>query len=171
MTDHESIWCIVTEKKIDPVEVFELASDCGHGAQNFFFGAVRAKNLGRTVVAVAYEAFVPLAEATLFEIAREARAEWGELLRICVIHRTGKLEVGELSVAIGVSSPHRDESYQASRYIIEQIKQRAPIWKKEFYEDGETEWLKGYALCQHNHGHEEVEHREDGSECGPKGKC
>lgn len=171
MTDHESIWCIVTDKRISPIDVFELASDLSHGAQNFFFGAVRAKNLGRTVVAVAYDAFVPLAEATLFEIAREARSKWGESLKICVTHRTGKLEVGELSVAIGVSSPHRNESYQASRYIIEQIKKRAPIWKKEFYDNGETEWLKGHALCQHSHSLEEDEYSEDGSEYKPKGTC
>lgn len=153
MTDNKSIWCIVSEKKINPTDVFEFASDFGHGAQNFFFGAVRAKNFGRTVVAVAYDAFVPLAEATLFEIVRESKAKWGKSLKICVMHRTGKLDVGELSVAIGVSSPHRDECYQASRYIIEQIKQRAPIWKKEFYDNGETEWLKGHALCQHSHAH------------------
>ena len=151
MTHHESVLCVVTEKQINPSEVFALTSNFSHGAQNFFFGAVRAKNLGRTVVAVAYDAFVPFAEVTIFEIAGEARTKWGDSLKICVIHRTGKLKVGELSVAIGVSSPHRDESYRASRYIIEQIKQRAPIWKKEFYENGETEWLKGHALCQHVH--------------------
>jgi len=170
--DHESTWCIVTEKRINPVDVFELASDFGHGAQNFFFGAVRSKNLGRTVVAVGYDAFTPLAEATLYEIANEAKAKWGSTLKICIIHRIGKLEVGELSVAVGVSSPHRDESYQVSRYIIEQIKLRAPIWKKEFYDDGETEWLKGHALCQHSHHHEENENIEEGvSGNKPTGTC
>jgi len=103
--DHESTWCIVTEKRINPVDVFELASDFGHGAQNFFFGAVRSKNLGRTVVAVGYDAFTPLAEATLYEIANEAKAKWGSTLKICIIHRIGKLEVGELSVAVGVAHP------------------------------------------------------------------
>ena len=102
-------------------------------------------------MAVSYDAFVPLAEQILKEIADEACKQWGEDLRIFIQHRTGRLEPGEVSVAIGVSSMHRNESYLASRYIIEQIKVRAPIWKKEHYENGETEWLKGHALCQHAH--------------------
>jgi molybdopterin synthase catalytic subunit len=120
----------------------------GHGAEILFLGVVRDINLGRKVTAVAYDAFPPLAEKTLAAIADEARAQWGDL-QIAIFHRTGKLTVGEVSLAIGVSSRHRDESYLASRWIIEEIKERAPVWKKEFYSDGESEWLKGHALCQH----------------------
>ena len=144
-----SIFCEVTDQNINPVETFQQANDLGHGAQNFFFGAVRAINGGREVVAVEYDALIPLAEKVLREISAEAQEKWGSDLKISVRHRTGKLKVGEISVAIGVSSKHRDESYQASRYIIEQIKVRVPIWKKEYYINGETEWLKGHALCQH----------------------
>lgn len=68
-------------------------------------------------------------------------------MRICIVHRIGKLAQGDISVGVGVSSPHRDECYQASRYVIEEIKRRAPIWKREAYESGETEWLKGHMLC------------------------
>ena len=121
----------------------------GHGGQNIFFGAVREVNHGKKVVAVSYDAFEPLAEKILAEIAAEAKSKWGSDLCILVWHRTGTLSVGQLSVAIGVSSKHRDEAYLASRYVIEEIKTRAPIWKKEHYEDGETEWLKGHALCGH----------------------
>ncbi len=145
------IHCTVREEPIRVEEIFDFVSDEGHGAQNFFFGRVRSVNFGRQVVAVAYDAFVPLAEKVLHEICREAALRWGEDLRVCVIHRTGRLAVGEISVGIGVSTRHRDESYQASRHVIEQLKLRAPIWKKEFYENGETEWLKGHALCQHGH--------------------
>lgn len=144
----ERIRCSVTAGKIDPTTVLAFANESGNGAQTFFFGAVRARNAGRDVVAVEYDAAEALAERVLGEIASEALSKWGRGLKIQVIHRTGRLEVGELSVAIGVSSPHRDEAYLASRYVIEQIKVRAPIWKKEIYSDGETEWLKGHALCQ-----------------------
>lgn len=148
-TIHGMIFCRVGNDKIDSQEVFASACDYGHGAQNFFFGSVRDQNAGKKVTAVSYDAFEPLAEKVLQEISHEAQLKWGNALKISIVHRTGKLFIGEISVAIGVSSMHRDESYQASRYIIEQIKKRAPIWKKEHYEYGETEWLKGHALCQH----------------------
>lgn len=145
-----NILCRVTPEKIDPNRVFEFACDFGHGAQTFFFGSVRSSNAGKDVVAVSYDAAISLAERVLRQLADEAISRWGNGLRVCILHRIGKLQVGEISVAIGVSSPHRDEAYLASRYVIEQIKKRAPIWKKEFYADGETEWLKGHALCQHS---------------------
>lgn len=153
----QPVWCQITERSINPMAVFDFISEVSHGAQTLFFGAVRGKNRGRDVVAVGYDAAIPLAQHTLHIIADEVRVMWGDSLRVCVYHRVGKLLVGDISVAIGVSSPHRDESYLASRYIIEQIKSRAPIWKKEFYSDGETEWLKGHALCQHSQALKEIE--------------
>lgn len=143
------VHCVVSDDAILPLALFEFAKDLGHGAQAFFFGAVRAQNMGKEVVAVAYDAAPGLAQKVLKEIAGECQEKWGSDLRIMIVHRTGKLGVGDVSVGIGVTSRHRDESYKASRYIIEEIKTRAPIWKKEFYSDGETEWLKGHALCQH----------------------
>jgi molybdopterin synthase catalytic subunit len=121
----------------------------GHGGQNFFLGRVRAQNHGKNVVAVSYDAFEPLACRVFETLILEARAKWGQGIVAQIVHRVGRLEVGEVSVWIGVSAPHRDEAYQASRYLIEQIKLRAPVWKKEHYENGETEWLKGHALCGH----------------------
>ncbi|MCC7441564.1 MAG: molybdenum cofactor biosynthesis protein MoaE [Bdellovibrionales bacterium] len=145
----------MSEAPIDLARFVSGLGAPGHGAQNLFFGAVRETNHGKRVLAVSYDAFAPLAEATLRDICGEAAGRWGEDLRFRVLHRTGRLGVGELSVAIGVSSRHREESYQASRYVIEELKKRAPIWKKEHYEGGETEWLKGHALCQ-GHQHERV---------------
>lgn len=145
----DSVYCEVSDALILPLSVFDFAKDHGHGAQAFFFGAVRSENMGKKVLGVAYEAAPLLALKTIEEIARECLVKWGSSLRIMVVHRTGKLLVGDLSIAIGVTSCHRDEAFQASRYIIEEIKVRAPIWKKEYYADGETEWLKGHALCQH----------------------
>ena len=125
----------------------------GQGAQVLFAGAVRDWNHGRRVIAVSYDAFVPLAQATLKRICHEAQERWGTDLHLCVRHRVGRLSVGEVSVVIAVTSVHRDEAYQASRYVIEELKERVPIWKKEHYEDGETAWLKGHALCSHRGGH------------------
>jgi len=129
--------------------VLEKTQSLSHGAEVFFVGKVRNYNHQKKVSAVAYDIYEPLAKASLLEICQEAQQKWGTSLMIDVRHRYGRLDVGDISVTIRVSSPHRDEAYQASRYVIEQIKVRVPIWKKEFYENGETEWLRGHALCQH----------------------
>jgi molybdopterin synthase catalytic subunit len=122
-----------------------IRPDCG--ACDLFFGTVRARNHGREVIAVSYDAYVPLARRELQRIAEEALTQAGTHGTVVIRHRTGKLGVGELSVLIAVFTPHRAEAFQACRYVIEELKKRAPIWKKEFYRDGETEWLKGHALC------------------------
>jgi len=140
---------LVTPQPISLAEVTAWRPDSSHGAGSLFCGFVRDINLGKKVVAVEYDCFVPLAEKLFTEIAAEAAAKWGEDARILIVHRHGRLEIGEISVAIFVTTRHRDESYQASRYVIEEIKTRAPIWKKEFYENGETDWVRGHALCQH----------------------
>lgn len=141
----------VSETPIDIVQMIESCtggSTCG--AQSVFLGKVRDRNHGRDVESVFYDAFEPLAERIIAQICEEARAQWGAALRLSVVHCVGELMPGQLSVAIVVASPHRDEAYRASRYVIEEIKVRAPIWKKERYVDGETEWLKGHALCGHS---------------------
>lgn len=147
--EQAQLFAQMTEAPIDLVSVQNFFDSEGHGAQVFFYGRVRRLNLGREVSGVSYDAHTPLATRTLLEIAREANAQWGPGLQIHILHRTGRVAVGEVSVSIGVSSPHRDEAYQASRYVIEQIKLRPPIWKKEHYLDGDSEWLQGHALCQH----------------------
>jgi len=116
------------------------------GARAVFTGAVRNRNHGRAVRAVTYEAHVPLAERTLEAICREAEDRWGPGLHVAVEHRTGRLEVGEMSVVVAVASVHRDEAFQAARHVIEELKRRVPIWKQEEYEDGSSEWLQGCAL-------------------------
>ena len=123
-----------------------LPSD--HGAHSQFMGVVRDHNHGKKVLKVEYDAFIPLAEKELKDICHEAEKKWGPL-NVYVHHRLGELFVGDASVIISVSSPHRNEAFEASRYVIEELKKRVPIWKKETYEDGESEWLKGHALCQH----------------------
>jgi molybdopterin synthase catalytic subunit len=141
----------VSDGEIQVEAILKSASAPGWGAEVLFLGAVRDLNLGKSVLAVSYDAFAPHAEATLRDICQEALAKWGPDLGMVVHHRTGKLNVGEISVAIAVGSRHRDEAFQASRYIIEELKERAAIWKKEHYLDGDSEWLKGHALCGHRH--------------------
>ena len=134
---------------VRPHTVTDTLVNPAHGGLAFFFGAVRNLNHGRTVKAVSYECHQAIAEKELAKIITEARSQWGEALDAVVLHGTGQLRVGEMSVGIGVSSPHRNEAFEACRYIIEQLKVRIPIWKQEHYVDGDSEWLKGHELCQH----------------------
>ena len=103
---------------------------------------VRDHNDGRSVGGVLYDTYEEMAAQVLSEIVDEAARAAGTD-RVAAVHRIGELEVGEVSVAIAVSSPHRAEAYDASRYIIEEIKKRLPVWKKERYSDGAEAWVEG----------------------------
>jgi len=134
--------CCVTQDRIDPCALLEGCTSDSDGAALLFVGVVRNQNEGREVGHLDYQAYPPMAEATLLEIASEAREKWATGA-ISVVHRYGRLEIGEVSVAIAVAAPHRGDAYSASRYIIEELKKRAPIWKREGYTDGDSEWLRG----------------------------
>ena len=126
----------VTQDVIDPQSVLAHVGAAEDGAELLFLGTVRDHNDGRPVQGVHYEAYQQMAEEVLAQVAEEAAAQ----LRggsVAVVHRVGELQVGEVSVAIAVSSPHRAEAYQASRYVIEEIKKRLPVWKQERYSDGD----------------------------------
>jgi len=127
---------------IDPAEVLARVGSDEDGAAILFLGVVRDHADGRPVQGMRYDAYREMAEEVLREIALEAASRLGTD-RLAVVHRTGDLAVGEVSVAIAVSSPHRAESFDASRYVIEEIKKRLPVWKKEHYADGEAEWVAG----------------------------
>lgn len=152
---------MVTESPIDLNTVMKWAPETRHGAGNLFIGFVRDVNLGKKVVAVEYDCFISLAEKVFAQIADEARAKWGDDTTVLIVHRHGRLVIGEPSIAIYVTTMHRDESYLASRYILEEIKTRAPIWKKEFYVNGETEWVRGHALCGHANRHSVKDNHQD----------
>ena len=109
---------------------------------------MRNLNHGKKVIAVGYDAFEPLAKKVLLELAESVLQRWGRGLDVLIRHRTGRLEVGEMSVLIVVNSPHRAEGFEASRWIIEEIKKQLPVWKQEYYEEGESAWLSGHALCE-----------------------
>jgi molybdopterin synthase catalytic subunit len=138
----------------EPLSI-EKAVDFVHapqnGAMDMFVGRVRNHNLGRNVTAVSYDAFDALACNVFRELCEEAIATFDQRLRCYIEHHKGKLEIGGISVVIAAGSPHRDESFKACRYMIEELKKRAPIWKQEHYVDGDSEWVQGHALCGHCH--------------------
>lgn len=132
----------ITEDPIDGAALLTECTSSSDGAAILFVGVVRDHNDGKDVGHLDYKAYPEMAEAVLDEIVEEAAGRWsvGEM---AVVHRIGRLEIGEASVAIAVASPHRGDAYEASRYIIEELKKRVPIWKKEGYLDGDSEWLMG----------------------------
>jgi molybdopterin synthase catalytic subunit len=111
------------------------------GAIVTFVGVVRDHHRGRPVRHLEYEAYAPMAEATFEEIADEARSRW-QVESVAVHHRVGRLDVGEASVAIAVSAPHRSDAFEACRYVLDGLKERAPIWKRESGPDGSW-WVEG----------------------------
>jgi len=130
----------LTTSIIDPDELRKTLFDPGAGAYSSFEGWIRNENEGQAVLRLEYEAYVPLAISEGENILAEAKQRFPHLHAHCV-HRTGLLEIGDCAVWVGVSSPHRDEAFQACRYIIDQLKVRLPIWKKEHYVDGHSGWV------------------------------
>ncbi len=106
-----------------------------HARENLRFSSSQA----RRVLYLEYEAYESMAEPMMEGLVREAHARW-PLEEIKIAHRIGRVNLGEIAVAIQVNSAHRDEAYQASRFLIEEIKHQVPIWKKEYFEDGTSAW-------------------------------
>ena len=132
----------IVQDPIDPAAVLASVGSDEDGASLLFTGVVRNHNQGRTVGGVRYDAYEEMAARVLSQIVEEAVQLVGTD-RIVAVHRVGELTVGEVSVAIAVSSPHRAEAFEASRFIIEEIKKRLPVWKKERYEGDVEEWVEG----------------------------
>jgi molybdopterin synthase catalytic subunit len=125
-------------------ELRREVQDPACGGYVAFEGWVRNSNEGKTVLRLEYEAFAPLAVREGQRILRHARERFGVARALCA-HRVGDLAVGELAVWVGVSAAHRGEAFDACRYIIDEIKHRVPIWKKEHYQDGDSGWVN----CEH----------------------
>ena len=116
-------------------------SDGVDGAVVTFLGLVRNHNQGRRVLYLEYEAYEPLALKAFARIDDEVRARWPGM-RIALHHRTGRLAIGEASVAIVTASPHRSDAFAACRYVIERVKQIVPVWKREYFDGGDI-WIEG----------------------------
>ena len=125
---------------IDPPALLAEVASTANGATVLFLGTVRETNEGRTVSGIEYTAYERMAVRELEAIVTEASSRFGTD-DVAVEHRIGRLALGETSVAIAVGHPHRAQAYDASRFIIEEIKRRVPIWKREEYIDGTREWI------------------------------
>jgi molybdopterin synthase catalytic subunit len=130
----------------DPVDVgalLALVQSPERGGVACFLGTVRNHHRGREVVRLEYSAYGPMAEAECGRIVAEAESRWD--VAVALRHRVGELQIGDTAVAIAAASAHRDEAFLACRYVIEEVKRRVPIWKREVYADGNVEWVGGEA--------------------------
>lgn len=138
----------ITAERIDPATIRARVADPAAGGFCSFEGWVRNHHQGKEVDCLEYEAYAALAEKEGARIVEEAVAKF-DLHHVICLHRTGRLEIGELAVIVCVSSSHRDAAFGACRYIIDEVKSRVPIWKKEFFSNGEAGWVR----CDHCAGH------------------
>jgi molybdopterin synthase catalytic subunit len=129
----------ITSEEISVDEVVSRLADPTTGAIITFIGVVRGETDGRAVRYLEYEAYPEMAEGTLRQIADEIRARWPSIWQVAIVHRTGRLQIGETSVVIALSAAHRPDVFEAVRYAIDRLKETAPIWKKEVWADG-GEW-------------------------------
>jgi len=154
----------LSPSELDTAALRQELSDPSCGGLVFFEGRVRDHNEGRAVTGLEYEAFAPLAIKEGERILREALERFGVVRALCA-HRVGALEVGGIAVFIGIAAGHRGEAFAACRYVIDEVKVRVPIWKKEHYADGPSDWVN----CPHcasaaapgslsRHAHERHEH-------------
>ena len=137
--EQNRILCKLTQSSIDMQELTDFVADPGAGATTTFVGTTRNTNDGRQVVRLEYECYPGMAEKEMVKVAAEALARW-PIKKIAIMHRLGRVDIGEASVAIAVSSGHRHAAFEACHYAINQLKETVPIWKKELYEGGEL-WI------------------------------
>jgi molybdopterin synthase catalytic subunit len=141
-------WIDVLTGPLSERAVAEAVADPGAGGIAVFSGVVRDQTGGRRVKFLEYEAHRPMALAKMREIAGQVRARWPSVRRLALVHRVGRLEIGESSVMIAVSSPHRRDAFEACHFAIDTLKEIVPIWKKEHFEDGQV-WVGLQSSCEH----------------------
>jgi len=134
----------VTRESLDPARLVDHVRKDESGAVVLFFGVVRDNSMGRRVLHLEYDAYPQMAEKVMRQLAQEGMERW-PLTDVAMQHRIGRLEVGETSILIAVSSSHRQEAFQACHYLIDRFKQVVPVWKKEVLESGEV-WVEGEAV-------------------------
>jgi molybdopterin synthase catalytic subunit len=129
----------ITTEELSADEVVARLADPDVGAVIAFVGVVRGSTDGREVRYLEYEAYPEMAEEVLQQIAGEIRERWRTIRDVAIVHRVGRLEIGDTSVVIALSAAHREEVFDAVRYAVSRLKEVAPIWKKEVWTDG-AEW-------------------------------
>jgi molybdopterin synthase catalytic subunit len=149
----------LTQTAIDTAEAYRELQDLGAGGYVSFEGWVRDQNEGQEVTRLEYEAFQELAVKEGERIVAEALRRF-PVKQVSCIHRLGSLGLGDMAVWIGVSSAHRGEAFDACRFIIDEVKQRVPIWKKEHYRSGDSGWVNcERCAAEPQHSHAEHQHR------------
>ena len=131
----------IQEEEIQPDALHGAVLKDSDGAVASFAGVVRDNALGRETDHLVYDAYKPMAEKKMAEIGTEIRTRW-EIDVIGILHRVGRLEIGEISVLIAISSAHRRDALEACHFAIDRLKETVPIWKKEVWTDGEA-WIEG----------------------------
>ena len=131
----------VTAEPLKPHRLVEHVRTDASGAVALFYGVVRDNNMGRRVLYLEYDAYPDMATKQMRAIAEDALAAY-PITDIAIQHRTGRLEIGETSLLVAVSSPHRREAFEACHALVDRFKEVVPIWKKEVWEGGE-EWIEG----------------------------
>lgn len=132
---------LVTDQPLDPALLVDAVRRDEAGAVALFYGVVRNENSGRRVLYLEYDAYPEMALRKMRAVADEVRARYA-VIDVGIMHRTGRLEIGEASLLVAVSSGHRAEAFDACHFAVDRVKQIVPVWKKEVWEDGEA-WVEG----------------------------
>ena len=135
----------VTQEPLDPQRLANLVRRDESGALALFYGVVRNNSQGRRVLYLEYDAYPSMAVKKMRQVAEEARSRW-DITDMAIDHRIGRLEVGETSLLVAVSAPHRREAFEACHYAVDRIKEIVPVWKKEVWEGGES-WVEGHPVA------------------------
>ena len=137
-------WIELTSQPLSNAAAGEFVSSAAAGGIAIFLGTTRGENSssGVALAALDYEAYAEMAVAQMGQLAVEARSRW-PVLKIALLHRTGLVAVGEASVIIAVSTPHRAAAFEACRWLIDTLKAKVAVWKKEVWADGTTSWVEG----------------------------
>lgn len=135
----------IVQSKILSEEYTSRLYDSSCGAVVTFEGRVRDHNDEKKVIKLSYDCYYPMAMKILEEIRKNTLTRWN-LSKLLIVHRIGEISIGEISIWIGVASVHRQEAFESCRFVIDEIKVKAPIWKKEIYSDGDYTWIEG---CKH----------------------
>ena len=131
---------LITSKEIDFTAVTDSVRNHRAGAVNLFLGTVREFTGDTQTQSLEYEAHAAMAQSEMQKLADEAKHRW-KLIEISIVHRVGHLGLGDIAVAVAVSAPHRPEAFEGGRWLIDTLKERVPIWKKENYTEGNSEWI------------------------------
>ncbi len=130
----------ITHEPLNPEAITAKVLNAANGAVVTFLGTTRGRTANRNVLHLEYEAYTPMAEKKLDEVAEEIRSKYS-VEDVFIAHRVGRLEIEEISLVVAVASPHRKDAFAACEYAVDRIKQTVPIWKKEFFEGGEV-WVE-----------------------------